>query len=125
MFLLQVIVHKLKSTIVFLDPQDFGGSEGGTSIPSSTLIHQSDIALLGTGSVMWINDTQAMMMFFDQNQEIGAPNNAFPFARLASVILADKSTFLYHQMNGTTFDEEQWDASSEAWLPTVYITVSD
>lgn len=39
-------------------------------------------------------------------------DSAYPFARLASVILADQSsTFLYHQLNGTTFAEEQWDTS--------------
>ena len=54
------------------------------------------------------------------------PNNIFPFARLASVTLADESTtFLYHQMNGTTFAEEQWDASENAWVGTEYITISN
>ena len=36
------------------------------------------------------------------------PDNVFPFARLASVTTLDASfTYLYHQMNGTTFAEEE------------------
>ena len=54
------------------------------------------------------------------------PNNTFPFARLASVTLADQSaTFLYHQIDGRTLAEEQWDDISDTWLPTEHITISD
>jgi len=54
------------------------------------------------------------------------PNNTFPFSRLASVTSKDGSaSYLYHQMNGTTLAEEQFDKSLNLWLPTVYITVSD
>lgn len=54
------------------------------------------------------------------------PSNEFPFTRLASVTLTDGSaTYLYHQMNGTTFAEEQWDDTLRTWLSPEYITVSD
>lgn len=53
------------------------------------------------------------------------PDNTFPFSRLATVTSTDASvTYLYHQMNGTTLAEEQFDGSLGIWLPTAYITVS-
>ena len=87
----------------------------------NTSIQQSDIAMFGSSYAIWINGTQPALINADQT-----PNNSFPFSRLASVTLADQSaTFLYHQINGTTFAEEQWDASENAWIPSVYISVSD
>ena len=54
------------------------------------------------------------------------PDNEFPFARLASVTTSDQSmTFVYHQINSTTFAEEQWDFALNAWNPSINITVSD
>jgi len=48
------------------------------------------------------------------------------FPSLASVTSTDNSvTYLYHQMNGTTIAEEQFVASLNIWLPTVYIIISD
>ena len=118
----RTIVHKLKSTVVDLN----GSGSEGTLIRSSSLINQSDIALLGTKSALWVNGTQPVMIYLGLDEDIRTPKNTFPFARLASVTLADQSaSFLYHQINGTTLAEEQWDASSNAWLPTVYITVSN
>ena len=72
---------------------------------------------------MWINGTQPAL-FPSSSAEL--PDSAFPFTRLASVTSDDqKSTFLYHQMTGTTFAEEQWDDSLGAWTPTVNFTVSN
>ena len=52
-------------------------------------------------------------------------NISFPLTRLASVNSADKSTtFLYHQINGTTFAEEQWDESLKFWVATEYLTLT-
>ena len=86
-----------------------------------TSIHQSDIAMFGSSFAMWIDGTQPITI--DTNDV--KPDSIFPFARLASVTLADQSaTFLYHQINGTTFAEEQWDSSLSNWLPSEYITVS-
>lgn len=87
-----------------------------------TSIHQSDIAVFGSFNAIWINGTQPIIV----NPHDAEPDSVFPFARLASVTLADQSaTFLYHQLNGTTFAEEQWDNSLNDWLPSEYITVSD
>ena len=52
------------------------------------------------------------------------PMSSFPFARLASVT-SSSTTFLYHQINGTTFAEEQWDELGYAWGATEYISVPD
>ena len=115
-----------------------GNDDDWNDTQDYTSIHQSDVAVFGSYFGIWINGTQpAIIDIANGNSDIlvdgmpvngfpFAPNNAFPFARLASVTSADQSTtFLYHQMNGTTFAEEQWDASLSAWIPTEYITVSD
>ena len=48
------------------------------------------------------------------------------FTRLANMIITDGSTiYLYHQMNGSTFAEEQWDDTLHAWLPPRYVNVLD
>lgn len=84
-------------------------------------IRQSDIAMLGNIGIIWINGTQPVM-----GQDYPPPDNSFPFTRLASVSSADgSSTFLYHQINDTTFAEEHWDPSSRAWLAPDYITIPD
>lgn len=108
-----------KLTLTVAEPIDF---RSNYSIQDYSLIDKSDIAMLSSSGAIWINGTQPAMI----NTGEAAPDNIFPFARLGSVTLADRSaTFLYHQMNGTAFSEEQWDASKNAWLPSVYIIVSD
>ena len=95
---------------------------GSTSPIQYSLINKSDIAMLGLSMTIWVNGTQPARI----NSNLALPNNLFPFARLASVTSTDKSaTFLYHQMNGTVFAEEQWDDTAQTWLPPVYIIVSD
>ncbi|CAD6587164.1 MAG: hypothetical protein ASARMPREDX12_002766 [Alectoria sarmentosa] len=96
------------------------------SIPNHldySLIHQSDIAVFGQGTVIWINYTNPVII-----EGFGSPplpDNVFPFTRLASFTLADYPfTYLYHQINGTTFAEEQWDDTFQAWTATQYITIS-
>ncbi|KAL9076101.1 MAG: hypothetical protein Q9161_001148 [Pseudevernia consocians] len=104
------------------------GSGPTSAIVDKSSIHQSDVAIFGTDSspnAIWINGTQPAICGLVAEPPIqGTPNNTFPFKRLTSVI-TDQSTFLYHQINGTTFAEEQWDASLSVWIPSVYITVSD
>lgn len=99
------------------------------SIPPSreyTSINQSDIATFGSAYGIWINGTQPVLMLMAYVQAGTVPDNVFPFTRLASVTLTDQSaTYLYHQMNGTTFAEEQWDNTLHGWLPSEYIIVSD
>ena len=98
-----------------------------------TSLHQSDLAMIGVtydeAFPIWINDTKPAI-FFDKWVPVSKqpvpnwPENAFPFTRLASVITPDKSiTYLYHQMNGTTFAEEQWYNSVTDWSSPTYINV--
>ena len=103
------------------------GSRSNYSIQDYSSVNKSDIAYLSSTKAMWINGTQPIMIFsITGTSSNGPPNNLFPFARLASVTLADQSaSFLYHQTNGTAFAEEQWDALHNVWLPSVYINVSD
>ena len=84
-------------------------------------IGQSDIATFGSElSLIWINGTQPV------SSPDNTPDSSFPFKRLASAYSPDRlSTFLYHQINDTTFAEEHWDSSSMAWLPPDYITIPD
>ena len=88
-----------------------------------SLFPQSDIVFPG----FWINGTRLALL-----QGYGAPNildsspNKFPFKRLAQVTPSESSiTYLYHQMNSTTFSEEQFDYGLYQWLPPTYFTVAD
>ena len=102
-----------------------------STLPSKdyTSIHQSDIAGFGSndGNGIWVNGTQPALIQPENTESASLlPSNHFPFKRLASVSLADGSaTYLYHQINGTTFAEEEWDNSFQGWVNTEYITVSD
>ena len=79
----------------------------------------SDIAAVGQDNLIWINGTQLVTTL------TSAPNITFPFKRLATIDSADQSsTFLYHQINGTTLAEEQWDVFSQTWLTSEYIHIS-
>lgn len=97
-------------------------------------IRQSDIALsngVGFNLTMWVNDTRLVTSHMDgtgsDSPVLPRPlANEFPFARLATVNSPDQEAiFLYHQINGTTLAEEQWSATLQDWVSTVYITVSD
>ena len=89
-------------------------------------IHQSDIAAFGSAHGIWINGTQPVLIETRDYEKVMLPSNEFPFTRLASATSADQSTtYLYHQMNGTTFAEEVWDDALENWLNPEYITVSN
>ena len=120
------IARKLTFTVVSLDFNQLISDEGNGFLVGN-LIHRSDIAMIGPGYsyTIWVNGTQPTLIAPDPTS-IKMPDNAFPFTRLASVISADQSTtFLYHQINGTTFAEEVYDASQNAWTAPVYITISD
>ncbi|CAD6586035.1 MAG: hypothetical protein ASARMPREDX12_002178 [Alectoria sarmentosa] len=112
---------------------DFGSTinnQTGTPIRQSdtnqnySSIRQSDIAIFDTYFAIWINGTQPIPIIAGDGQLPGTPNNSFPFTRLASVTF-QSMTYLYHQINGTTFAEEQWDSSELAWIASEYITVSN
>ena len=99
------------------------------SIPAPedyNFIHQPDITAFGPTSGIWINGTQPVILEPGDLAKPQLPSNEFPFTRLASIATIDGlTTYLYHQMNGTTFAEEQWDDRLGIWLPTEYINVSD
>ena len=90
-------------------------------------IRRSDIAIIRAGVFIWINGTQPVMGLpgndpFIDGPEV-PPNSSFPFTRLACATTSDQSTtFLYHQINGTTIAEEQWDSISSTWLAPEYLT---
>ncbi|CAF9916808.1 MAG: hypothetical protein ALECFALPRED_010873 [Alectoria fallacina] len=90
-------------------------------------IDQSDIAIInpniGDGAfLIGINGTRPISL--TPGPSPNTPGNEFPFGRLASVITPDNSiTYLYHQINGTAFAEEQWDPSVPDWGSPTYITV--
>lgn len=87
-------------------------------------LNRSDIATFGWQNGIWVNGTQPVLIW--NGTVAWHPTMEFPFTRLASVTSNDGSaTYLYHQMNGSTLAEEQWDNVSETWLSTKYITVSD
>lgn len=92
-----------------------------------SLVHRSDIATFGTGNVIWINGTQPLgfpLLNLEPGlRTTGTPTGPFPFARLASVT-SQSLTYLYHQINGTTFAEETWDDTEGSWGPTQYIHVT-
>lgn len=97
-----------------------------TQDPSSnqaySAVHQSDFALYGEFFLIWINHTNPVVDGLGRSLP---PENVFPFTRLASITLADSSfSYLYHQINGTTFAEEQYDITVGSWIATEYITIS-
>ena len=100
-----------------------------TAIQDYNSIPQSDIAWFGKGYTIWINHTRPVVVVQDfiapTLETPKPPDNVFPLARLASITLADQSySYLYHQINGTTFAEEQWDGVLQAWTATEYISIS-
>ena len=105
--------------VLKLTSLDLSNSYNSQNLTDS-VVRQSDVAIVG-GTFIWINGTRPVM-----DDESVAPSASFPFARLASFNYDDGSaSFLYHQINGTTFAEEQLDIISNKWLPPQYITVSE
>ncbi|KAM0804277.1 hypothetical protein BDR22DRAFT_970096 [Usnea florida] len=89
-------------------------------------IKDSDLVLIGTPQfALWVRGTEPVVSNHDGSQ-VPAPNVSFPFKRLAGITSEDgTASFLYHQINGTTFAEEQYDATSNEWLLSSYITVPE
>lgn len=95
-------------------------SSSTTDMNKITTRH-SDVAVIQPENFFWVNGTQPVMSL-----NSAPPESSFPFARLASATVSDLSTtYLYHQINGTTIAEELWDNSLNAWMATEYITVSE
>lgn len=110
-----MVAHKLISTATTFESLD------GYPKSDYSMIRQSDVATVGDGDIIWINGTQPVM-----GSQNAPPDSMFPFTRLASATVSELSlTYLYHQINGMTFAEEQFDSSTNAWIGTEYITVSE
>ena len=93
--------------------------DGGNGYGS---ILRSDMAAFSPRYLIWINGTQPVVDTVDGGLAPRAPKTSFPFARLAYSKL-ESNTHIYHQINGTTFAEEQWDEIELAWTTTNYIHV--
>ena len=89
-------------------------------------IKDSDLVLASPLQfAVWVRGTEPIILN-NYGVETPAPNVSFPFRRLAGVTSSDQAAyFLYHQIDGTTFAEEQFDASSSDWLPSSNITIPD
>lgn len=88
----------------------WGSREEQTPKPDYSMIRQSDIATVGDENIIWITGTQPVIGLND-----APPDSKFLFTRLASATGSDLLlTYLYHQINGTTFAEERFDQSVNA-----------
>ena len=114
-----VELKKLIGGIPWMQPTSDGYDLNG--------IKDSDLALIGPWQfVVWVNGTELAVIYFlsDDPKLLPSSGPLFPFKRLASATSPDSSaSYLYHQINGTTFAEEQWDNSTNQWLSSSYITV--
>ena len=80
--------------------------------------------MFGSEFFIWINGTQPVSGGYVDPDPPATPMSLFPFARLASATF-QSTTYLYHQINGTTIAEEQWDEVESAWEATEYVNLSD
>ena len=109
--------------------QDDLGEFNSLNLPST---RSFDFAYLNTGAsnadvlAVWVNGTKVSPVraddYFDDYLGNGVPQASFPFTRLASTNSRGESSYLYHQINGTTLAEEQYDFSLHEWVTTT-ITV--
>ncbi|KAL8908882.1 MAG: hypothetical protein Q9171_005279 [Xanthocarpia ochracea] len=76
----------------------------------------SDIISLSDGGAAWFNASTPI--FVDHNAiTLPSPKSSFPFHRLASTFAKfEIETYVYHQLNGSTFAEDLWDGASGAWI---------
>lgn len=103
---------------------NYGDDSHFGQYPSSFLnIEKSDLAIIDYGSgvfAFWINGTTPSLLGYNNiiSSNIG-PNVSFPFKRLASINIPEQNTsYLYHQIDGTTLAEEHYDYSLSRWLST-------
>lgn len=99
------------------------------------LIPKSDILLIEITSTATAGSAQDYGFWVDQGKLTGfsdlgfgslpiMPGSPFPFSRLAGMSPANStSLFVYHQLDASTFIEDEWDASVGGWVPR-HITIS-
>ena len=109
-------------TVADLDP-NWNHSASTRSSDLAAVDSQGDLA-----GVFWVNGTQLdVIAMAPLGMQSTTPETRFPFPRLAVTPNSDmSSTFLYHQINSTTFAVEQWRSASGTWIkPPDYINVYD
>ena len=100
---------------LFIPSEQFNLSESNSfSYPSSGSF---DLAYLNIGDdtfAVWVNGTN--VYYVDSDEAV--PGVSFPFTRLATINIPGVSCYLYHQIDGTTLAEEQYDLSLHQWVTT-------
>ena len=87
------------------------------------LIPKADILLIrteaGTGYGFWVNQGKLTSLSGSAfHSLLSSPSSPFPFSRLAGMSPANSTSFLvYHQLNASTFTEEEWDDNVGGWTP--------
>ena len=105
---------------------DSVGTETSDANFSSPFIEDSDLLVINPNSTLdccstvyafWVNDT-GLTLSTDMFKTLPSlPHSSFPFKRLAGTSLVNgTSFFIYHQLNSSTFAEDQWDNSLGGWV---------
>lgn len=109
---------------------------GGIKDCNECFIEKSDAVLLNTTEyIIWVNNTQlvqtllwsdAVLSATESNVAVPVPATSFPFSRLASSSSNEDGIFyLYHQLDGFTFAEEEFDQNIGGWIPSINITIDE
>ncbi|KAL9611774.1 MAG: hypothetical protein Q9167_003585 [Letrouitia subvulpina] len=94
------------------------------------LVTMSDIAVIAPNTnysfVAQINDSKlTFIQGLGEMADASKPPSLFPSARLSSLTTANSTiNYVYHQLDGSNFAEEQWDASNSAWMPAKNMSIS-
>ena len=101
----------------------FDGTPESSDAYSYLSVEESDLAIINFGSgtfAFWINGTTPSLLGYNgaSSDNVG-PNVSFPFKRLASINPPEHETsYVYHQIDGTTLAEEYYEYSLSQWLST-------
>ena len=93
------------------------------------LIPKSDILLTGTDGDpahgFWVNKGKLTALSGTTLTPLSSmPDSQFPFSRLAGISPANSTRLLvYHQLNASTFVEDEWDSSVGGWVSR-HLTIS-
>lgn len=69
----------------------------------------------------WVNGSVLISFTAHRETRPGSPKSPFPFTRLAGTRKDnDTSLFIYHQLNASTFAEEQWDITEGGWISNTF-----
>lgn len=118
-----VLLVSLSILIISLDLNTVHNAQSHSSFLNQS-IEQSDIAAM-PGFVVFVQKSELSFLWIGGLDTAPMPRSSFPFTRLAKAFSVNDSTvtFLYHQLDTSTFAEEQWDTSIGDWLPTTNISI--